>query len=370
MPVPGERLKVVRIVARLNVGGPARQVTILSRDLVAAGFETLLVHGSLAHGEASLDCPVGDHVRVRQLPELGREIHPVRDFAALLRLIGILFADRPDIVDTHTSKAGAVGRLAAFVYNAARRRRHRCLVVHTFHGHVFRGYFGSFGNWAVRVAERSLARLTDVVVTISPAQRADIVERDDALVFGFVGRLVPIKDPATLLHAFATVRREIPRARLMMVGDGELRAPMELLAQRLGLADAVAFLGWRTDLVNIYAALDVLVLSSVSEGTPVAMIEAMAARKPVVATSVGGVPDLVSDGTTGLLVAPGDPGVLAEAMIRLARRPEARAAMGEAGRARSREYRADRLVTDTEELYRSELARKRGRPPVPCPATR
>jgi len=403
MPVPAERLKVVRIVARLNVGGPARHVTILSRDLAAAGFDTVLVHGSLAHGEASLECPMGDSVRVIQLPELGREVRLFKDLAALFRLVRILFAERPDVVDTHTSKAGAVGRLAAFVYNALRGRRRRCLVVHTFHGHVFRGYFGAVGNRAVRVAERFLARLTDVIITLSPSQQADIVDRyrvarsdkvvvipigldleslqsigEDArharaaiglgesdMVFGFVGRLVPIKDPGTLLQAFSAVRRDVPSARLIVVGDGELRGSLERLAGSLGLGDSAVFLGWRTDLSTIYSSIQVLVLSSLSEGTPVALIEAMAAGKPVVATAVGGVPDIVADGSSGVLVTPANPAALAEAMTRLAQHPELRRQMGLAGRSRSGDYSASRLVERTGRLYRAGLARKRGLPSPP-----
>jgi glycosyltransferase involved in cell wall biosynthesis len=398
MSLPGAPFKVLRIVARLNVGGPARQVTILSRDLVSAGFDTILIHGSLARGEASLECPVGPHVRIRQIAELGREVRPLHDLVALVRLTWLVFAERPDVIDTHTSKAGALGRLAAFAYNITRPRRRRCLVVHTFHGHVFRGYFGRLGSWAVRVVERMLARLTDVVITISPRQRDDIVNeyriapaervelvrlgleldpllaldgvaptlranlgyREDAVVFAFVGRLVPIKDPSTLVRAFSLVASEVPSAQLMIVGDGELRAEVASLAESLGLAGTVTFLGWRHDLCAVYGALDVLTLSSLSEGTPVALIEAMAAGRPSIATAVGGVPDVVTDGVTGILVPAGSPRRLADAMIRMARDPDLRKRMGAAGRARSSSFQARRLVADTERLYRREVARVRG----------
>jgi glycosyltransferase involved in cell wall biosynthesis len=400
MSPPGEPVKVIRIVARLNIGGPARHVTMLSRDLVPAGFDTLLVHGSLAHGEAPLDCALGEHVRTLQIPELGREVRLFHDFAALIRLMRLVFAEQPDIVHTHTSKAGTLGRAAAFVYNLTRPRRRRCLVVHTFHGHVFHGYFGPFGSLAVRIAERSLGRVTDSVVTISPRQSDDIVNahriapasrvdvvrlgleldallalddqdsglrealgyRPSDVVFGFVGRLVPIKDPTTLIRAFAQVLARVPHARLMFVGDGELRPELERLVASLGISQAVTFLGWRSDLSSVHATLDVLALSSLSEGTPLALIEAMAAGRATIATSAGGTPDVVADGITGLLIPARDPAALAEAMIRLAGDPALRTRMGIAGRARSLDYRLDRLVADVERLYRRGLDRKRAQP--------
>jgi glycosyltransferase involved in cell wall biosynthesis len=400
MSLSGEPVKVIRIVARLNIGGPARHVTMLSRDLVPTGFDTLLVHGSLAHGEAPLDCPLGDHVRTLQIPELGREVRLFHDFAALIRLVRLVFAEQPDIVHTHTSKAGTLGRAAAFVYNSTRPRRRRCLVVHTFHGHVFHGYFGPFGSLAVRMAERCLGRVTDRVVTISPRQSDDIVNAHriapasrvdvvrlglelDALlalgpgesglrgelgyqpsdvVFGFVGRLVPIKDPATLVRAFAAVLRRVPNARLVFVGDGELRPAMERLVASMGVGPAVSFLGWRSDICSVHATLDVLTLSSLSEGTPLALIEAMAAGRATIATSAGGTPDVVADGITGLLVPARDPDALAEAMVRLASDLALRTRMGAAGRARSIEYRLDRLVSEVARLYHRGLERKRSQP--------
>jgi len=400
MSSPDDPVKVIRIVARLNIGGPARHVTMLSRDLVPAGFDTLLVHGSLAHGEAPLDCPLGEHVRTLQIPELGREVRLLHDMPAFVRLVRLVFAEQPDIVHTHTSKAGTLGRAAAFVYNLTRRRQRRCLVVHTFHGHVFHGYFGPFGSFAVRMAERLLGRVTDHVITISPRQSDDIVNahriapasrvdvvrlgleldallalgpgetglrgtlgfRPSDVVFGFVGRLVPIKDPATLVRAFATVIARVPHARLVFVGDGELRPELERLAASLGIASAVTFLGWRSDLCGVHATLDVLTLSSLSEGTPLALIEAMAAGRPTIATSAGGTPDVVADGITGLLVPARDPDALAEAMVRLASDLALRTRLGAAGRARSLEYRLERLVAEVERVYRRGLERKRSQP--------
>jgi glycosyltransferase involved in cell wall biosynthesis len=396
MTASERRLKVVRIVARLNVGGPARHVAILAQGLVSSGFDTVVVHGSLSPGEASLECREGDHVRVTRVPELGRDLHAIKDVAALLRVAALLFAERPDVVHTHTSKAGALGRLAAFLYNLTQPRSRRCVVVHTFHGHVFEGYFGRTGNALAMMAERILSRLTDTVVTISPIQRDAIVRQfrvaperkvavvplgldlapfwrleprssrlrselgfGDSVVFGFVGRLVPIKDPATLVAAFANVRARVPGVRLMMVGDGALRTGMERLVAQLGLTDSVAFLGWRADLPEVYGAMDVLTLSSRNEGTPVAAIEAMASGKAVIATAAGGTPDVVADGGTGLLVPPGDVEALASAMIRLAEAPDLARQLGAAGRICSQRYRAARLITETADIYRADLKRTR-----------
>lgn len=183
----------------------------------------------------------------------------------------------------------------------------------------------------------------------------------DNVVFGFVGRLVPIKDVRTLVRAFAIVSATMPATRLMVVGDGEERASLEDLARSTGLGGSVLFAGWRRDLAAVYGCLDAVVLSSLNEGTPVAIIEAMAAGKPVIATGVGGVADVVTDGETGLLVPPGDPRRLAEAMTRLALDPEVRRRMGEAGRRAVGRYRPERLVADVREMYERGLTAKRRR---------
>jgi glycosyltransferase involved in cell wall biosynthesis len=175
-----------------------------------------------------------------------------------------------------------------------------------------------------------------------------------------VGRLVPIKDVATLLHAFAELRRTAPAARLVVAGDGELRADLERLAASLGVGSAVTFTGWRLDLENIYSAVDAVVLSSLNEGTPVALIEAMAAARPVVATDVGGVPDVVTHEHTGLLVPPGAPSELARAMARLAADAGLRRRLGAAGRARvAQRFGTARLVDDIAGLYVERLEIKR-----------
>ncbi len=338
--------------------------------------------------------PLADAQPIRRvkLPYLGRSLRVMDDLRAFWRVTRLLFRERPDVVHTHTSKAGMVGRAAAIVYNLLTPGRRRCVIIHTFHGHVFEGYFSPLVTRGVLAIERTLARVTDRIVTISPRQRDDIVGRyriaaaakvvvvplgldlqplldlppgggclrrrlnipADAVVVGFVGRLVPIKDAGTLLRAFAAARRQQPDLHLVIAGDGQMRAPLLDLAGALGVAAHVHAIGWwNGPLTTLYEAMDVCALSSLNEGTPVALIEAMAAGVAVVSTAVGGVPDIVEDGVTGLLVPPGDVARLAAALLALSANPSRRAAMGAAGRRHAaRHFMHGRLVDDIERLYR------------------
>ena len=398
------QLKILRIIGRLNTGGPARHVILLDSGMRARGHETLLAHGQVCPSEASMEALAAEHgVRTVEVRHLGRSMKVFRDVQAFLRLVVLMFAERPDVVHTHTSKAGMVGRMAALVFNATRSGRNRCVVIHTFHGHVFEGYFSQTVSLLVCRIEHVLALATDRIVTISPRQRFDIVERfgvapdwkvvtiplgldlqalvqlpatapdlrqelgiePDAVVVGYVGRLVPIKDLETLVRAFALALLTIPDLYLVVAGDGQGRSRLETLSAGLEIRGRVRFLGWTDRLTRLYATMDLCALSSVNEGTPVALIEAMAARKAVVATSVGGVPDLVESGVTGLLVPSSDVGRLADAIIRLARAPELRGRMGTAGRQYAAAHHSqERLVSEVERLYHSVLAEKRGALPT------
>jgi glycosyltransferase involved in cell wall biosynthesis len=391
-------IRVLQIITRLNVGGPARHTLALGQGLRDRGVDALLVHGSEEPREGSLaDLLHGTSLPAVKLAALGRPVQPLNDLRALAGLIRLVFAYRPDVVHTHTAKAGALGRLAALVYNLTRRRSDRCVIVHTYHGHVFTGYFGPLGSRIVRAIERRMAQVTDRVVTVSPRQRQDICERfhivpssktdvleigsnmgsllrlvpnttlrdrlglsADHLVFGYVGRLVPIKDLPTLVAAFAHVSAAVPEARLVLVGDGEMRSAIERLVADRGLSDRVHFTGWIRDVASVYGAVDVAVLASINEGTPLVLLEAMAAGRPVIATSVGGVEDIVESGRTGVLVPSGDVQALAKAMIGLARAPERRSQMGERARtAMSERFGRDRLVDEMVELYERALTTRR-----------
>ena len=387
------------MIARLNVGGPTRHVAILDAGLRDRGYSTLLLHGLPEPDEGTLARLVHErNLPATPIEALGRQVRPWRDAKAFWTIARLVFRAEPDVVHTHTTKAGVVGRLAALLYNVTRRRSRRCLVTHTYHGTVFRGYFGPVGSFLVRVVERALGRGTDRIAVLSERQRREVVEEigavpaskitivplgldldpllridaatpnlrgelglaDNAVVLGFVGRLVPIKDPAMLLRAFERVRSGLPNAVLLLAGDGPLRPALEALAVSLRVADAVKFLGWRHDLPALYATLDVVALSSRNEGTPVAVIEAMAAARAVVATDVGGVGDVIDHQTTGVLVPSGRPDVLAAAIGRIAADAPARRRMGGAARrVAEQRFSASRLVDDVDRWYRAGLAAKR-----------
>jgi glycosyltransferase involved in cell wall biosynthesis len=376
--VVDERVRVMRIIARLNVGGPAHHVTILSERLDPARYESVLLVGDTGPGEGSFEARTRARgVDVRRVPGLGPVPSPVDDLRALLALIRHMRRFRPDVVHTHTAKAGMLGRLAARI--ALGRAP---VVVHTYHGHVLRGYFGPRVEAVYRRLERGLARLSTRLVAVSAATASELVdlgvapraqfvtvpigleldallalpaERDAAaagpeLVATFVGRLVAIKRVDVLIDALALARRAGAAVRLDVVGDGELRAELEARAAPLG--DAVRFLGFREDIPAVVAASDVAVLSSDNEGTPVALIEAAAGAVPAIATTVGGVADIVVDGVTGWTVPPGDPAALAAALVAAAGDRAAVRARGAAARRHvAARYDAGRLVADVDALY-------------------
>jgi glycosyltransferase involved in cell wall biosynthesis len=381
-------IRVLRVIARLNVGGPALHVTYLTRGLAERGYETTLVAGDVARGEESMAFVAQRAgVSVVQLPGLSRELSPVRDAIAAWRLARIIRSVRPDVVHTHTAKAGAVGRAAALL--AGRRP----VVVHTFHGHVLRGYFGTLGTLVFRVIETALARVSDRLVAVSPEVRDELVglgvapeskfsvirlgieleprvafDGDpldvrrrlgidaDRFVVGWFGRMTAVKRTDDLLAALAALCERGVDAVLLLVGDGDDRVRLEQRAFDLGLARSCLFLGYQEDVAAWYAICDAVVLSSASEGTPVTIIEALAAGRPVVATRVGGVPDVVEDGETGFLVGRGDTAAMAEQLEVLARDPALRTSMGETGRERVlRRYAVERLVGDVDALYRELL---------------
>lgn len=385
-------IRVVRIIARMNIGGPARHVALLETGLPALGYASWLVHGAPASGEGELPLAPGPGHEVVRVDALSRAIHPGQDLGAFLAIWRVLRRVEPDIVDTHTAKAGALGRVAAALYNLGRGPRRRAAVVHTFHGNVFRGYFGRFGSAVVRSIERALAQVTDRIVAISARQRHDLVEdfriappdrvamiplgldlealaripvpdvataRDESrpVTCAFVGRLVAIKQVDLLLRACARVFAVHPRALLLVAGDGESRAELEALTARLGLGDRVRFLGWQTDLAALYAGIDIVALSSINEGTPVAVIEAMAAGRAVLSTAVGGVPDLIDDGRTGRLVPAGDEAALAAALGELIENADLRRRLGIAARSDVlARFGDERLVREMDRLYRDTLA--------------
>jgi glycosyltransferase involved in cell wall biosynthesis len=391
-----EPTKILRVIARLNMGGPALHVAYLTAGLRERGYDTTLVAGTLARGEDSMAFVAeGLDVDVVSIPQLGREISPVRDLAATLRLAALIRRERPQILHTHTAKAGTVGRVAALLAGRARPP----IVVHTFHGHVLYGYFGPLRSRFFRWLERWLARHTTVLVAVSPQVRDDLValgvappekfvvvrlgielgERvgagtngraetrrylgipPDRFAVGWVGRMTAVKRTDDVLDGFKRLLERGVGATLCLVGDGPDRPALERRAHELGIMRQTLFLGYQEDVGPLYAAFDALVLPSGNEGTPVSVIEALAAGTPVVATRVGGVPDVVRDGEDGFLVEPGASDELAQRLAQLAGDPDLRQRFGASGRARVLpRYAVDRLVDDVDRLYRALLSEAAG----------
>lgn len=432
---------VVRVIARLNVGGPAIHTILLNSRLPAERYRSILVKGSEAPGEGDL-MALAEERRVSPvlIPQMGRELRPFDDLVALLKLTRIIWSSRPAIVHTHTSKAGTLGRLAVVFVNLARgakgllsREAARPIrSVHTYHGHIFHGYFSPLKARLFLAIERLLARSTDVVVAISPRQKSEIVQTyriapservrtiplglelapflgcrnrrgklraelgldDDTPLIGIVGRLVPIKRHDLLFKALSQLKSSLSGPSgfcCVVVGDGELGPSLRKQVEEMGLSDSVRFLGWRRDLEIIYSDLDCVVLTSDNEGTPVSVIEALASQVPVIATAVGGVPDLLRPldgepparevtlsngerlglwrgeggdgairgpclGEGGVLLPPGDAEALALALELLWSSPGVLAECGRRGSAWvHKAYTVERLVADIDSLYQGLL---------------
>jgi glycosyltransferase involved in cell wall biosynthesis len=388
-----EPIRVLRVIARLNMGGPAIHVANLTAGLEPRGYHTTLVAGSLARGEDSMAF-VADRlgIDVVAVPELQREVSPFHDARSVRRLTSIIRDVRPHILHTHTAKAGAIARAAALVSGDARPP----IVVHTFHGHVLKGYFDPARTAVFREVERALARSSDVLVAVSPEVRDELVDAgvappekfavirlgipleerlgdstatldyrrlygisDDAFVVGWVGRMTGVKDTDAVLEIVRAARRLGVDAILVMVGDGPDRDRLEGRAHELGIARSTYFVGYQPEVAGYYRLFDAFLLPSVNEGTPVSAIEALASGTPVVATRVGGVPDVVRDGADGLLFEPGDVEAAASRLAGLASDPSLRERLGAAGRERVlARYSVARLVDDVDRLYRSLLSAK------------
>ena len=383
MPETPEPVRILRLFSRLNIGGPSVHVILVTSGLRHLGYETRLVVGREETHEGNLlGLAQEKDVHCERVAALGREIRPISDLRALWELYRMMRTWRPDIVHTHAAKAGLLGRVAARLAGVP-------VVVHTYHGHSLRGYFGRAKSALFRFLERVLGKTTDGIIAVSEAVRSDLaalgvasreriqviplvleltplaralprgVLRGDAgaaPLIGIVGRLVPIKDVGTFLAAAVLVREALPQARFAVVGDGEVRAALEAQTVRLGLGHVVTFHGFRRDLENVYGDLDVAVNSSLNEGTPVSLIEAMAAGCPVVATAVGGTPDLLGGGSRGLLVPAGDPGLLARAIVEtLETRAETANRVAAARGHVLALHSVERLLGDLDHLYRSLL---------------
>jgi glycosyltransferase involved in cell wall biosynthesis len=404
-------LKIIRIIARLNVGGPARHVVWLTAGL-RQKHDTLLVAGTVPHEEDDMGYFAEENGVVPYfIPEMSREIS-LKDAVTIWKLFRLFRRERPDIVHTHTAKAGTAGRLAGFAYrwltlSTLVGRPRRCRFVHTYHGHVFHSYYGTLKTRFFLAIEKVLARIvTDRIIVISPQQfqeinglfhvgrsdqfsvvplglelgmfdrsgdrrgrlRQELGVADDEILVGIVGRLTEVKNHRLFLEAAAKLKKtssvSSSRVRFVVIGDGNLREALIGHTAALGLDDDVYFLGLRIDPENFYPGLDIVALTSFNEGTPLTLIEAMANGRACIATAVGGVTDLFGQRRSGgegsgyrlcergILVDSGDVDAMCSGFTRLIDDIDLRRDLGARGSLYVRQgFSRDRLLSDIESLY-------------------
>jgi glycosyltransferase involved in cell wall biosynthesis len=378
-----ERLRILRLIARTNVGGPALQVATLTTGLDPARFEQRLLVGCVDEREADyLELRAPD-VPFTRIPTLGRAVRPTDDLRAFREVVAQIREFRPQIVHTHTAKAGTLGRIAAT----------RCrvpAVVHTFHGHLLHGYFSPVKTRAVVGVERLLAHRTTRIAAVGRqvrdellaarigkahqyavvppgvamppvpapgAARASLGLPAAGPVVAFVARLTAIKRPDRFADVARIVTERRPDASFVVAGEGELL--QALRAQLAPLGDRAHFLGWRGDVETVYGACDVVALTSDNEGMPVSLIEAAACGRPAVTTNVGSASEVVLDGVTGFVTAI-DARAVAEGVLRVLDAPDAARRMGDAAaRHAEQQFGASRLVHDVAQLYEEIAAAKR-----------
>jgi glycosyltransferase involved in cell wall biosynthesis len=390
------QIRVMRIIARLNIGGPAIHVTLLTEKLNPEVFDSRLVVGSISEDEGDMSYYALEHgVQPTVIPNLRREISPIQDIRVLIAVYQLMKEWQPDVVHTHTAKAGFIGRLAAKLAGVP-------VIVHTFHGHVFKGYFGTLKTQVFIELERLAARLSDTIITLTDSLRRELAEDykitrkshitvlplgldllpftnaqrksgdfrkawdipEDAPLIGIVARMAPVKN----LHLFVDVAKKVleakPDAYFVIVGDGDMCMEIRTYAQKQGLKERMVFTGWLKETASAYADFDVKVITSRNEGTPVTIIEALAAGCPVVATRVGGMSDLLDGGDFGRLVRVNSENVADatefanEVLATLDNPPDTEAAR----RAMVNRYGIDRLTRDIDSLYQGLLIRKRAHP--------
>lgn len=319
-------IKIMRIIARMNVGGPAIQITNMLNGLSPQEFEQRLYFGSCEAGEAEFISEISDQSMLHRIPGFKRSIGIFTEISVILHLVREIKRFNPDVIHTHTAKAGLLGRIAAMISGSQANR------VHTFHGHVLHGYFNPFISSLYAVAERILARYTDIIISVGPEVKADLFEyrigketkhrviipgiqvgeritKEDALeqlnlrgkklTISFIGRFTPIKRLDRIVEVARLCKREGLDVQFLLAGEG---SELEKIRDAAGLENLpMVFLGWRSDVERILSASDVLILTSDNEGTPIASIQASLLGVPTLATKVGSLRDVVIDGETGIL---------------------------------------------------------------------
>jgi len=370
-------IRIAHIITRMDRGGAPDIVRLLVEKLDPQRYEPTLIYGLTREPSAQtrrLLASLGQ--RAVCVPSLRRAPRPFLDGTAFFSLLKILRKGRFDLVHTHTAKAGVLGRIAA-------RRAGVAAIVHSPHGHDFYGYFGRAGSLLVVWAERFAARFCDRIhvltrleeremarYRICPAQKVRVIpsgvsvnvpaaaQRDKAgLCAGFVGRLEPVKGPGYFVEAAAVISRQRPQVRFLLAGEGSLRAGLEERSRALGLSPMMTFNGWVEDINALYGQIDILIVPSLNEAVGRVILEAGARGIPSVAAAVGGIPEVVRDGETGLLVKARDAKGMADAALRLLGDGAVRRRMGEAAAAWVRQEHDElKMVAGFEQLY-NELRR-------------
>lgn len=395
--VPSQgKVSVVHIVTDLSVGGAAETAIAICALLPKEEFEVTLLTGmSRAHTDLRGYASQRD-VATRIIPALRRPVSPLRDLVALIQLWSFLRRRRPDVVQTHSSKPGVLGRVAAWAAGVP-------VVIHTVHGWSFHVGQRRPIKWAVRMLERVLATVSSVLVVVSREDErigasagigtsskyrvirsgvdlerfspgvpkaVGLRERfglgNDAVIVGSIGRLEAQKDPLLFVEAAAIIAESMPSAEFMMVGDGSLKDEVRSRARERHLSAHLHLLGTRRDIPDLLPMMDVLVMTSRWEGLPRVIVEAMAARTPVISTSVGGTCEVIEHGRTGLLVAPGDAQAIAQATIQMVTSPGLAQRLATAAAAEVDEFSEDRMAAATAQLYRDLLQGAESHAPSSC----
>jgi glycosyltransferase involved in cell wall biosynthesis len=372
------QVKVMQIIARMNVGGPAVIVAELMRGLDKSAFEQILVTGYCDENEADYLDTVAKDIKATRIAGLGRSVSLIADLKAFFGLVSLIRKFKPDVIHTHTAKAGVLGRLASLLAGRGAVR------VHTFHGHLLHGYFSSALTKLVILIEKFFAARTSVLIAIGSKVRDDLVAAgigradkyriffpglpapkpiakataqsslgisSETLYITFVGRLTQIKRPDRLLDVANECKTRGLDLRFLVAGEGELFKSSKARSLREELN--VTFFGWRNDIDQIFAASDIAILTSDNEGIPLTLIQAAQAGLPIVATNVGSISDIVISESTGYLTAP-KAAAMADAIEKLVRDGQLRKMMGDAGKARAAQYFSlERMIKDHSDLYRS-----------------
>ena len=385
------KIKTIHIITRLDKGGSAENTLLTVRGFDGEIYDVVLIRGlsiesNMAEDESkaveeSVRAAEVEGVRIVIIPSLIRRIHPFYDLKAFFALIKILRQERPDIVHTHTSKAGILGRWAAFFARVP-------VIVHTPHGHIFWGYFGRLKTRVYILLEKISALITDRLVMLTEQEKKDhlgvhvapegkftVVHSgvnlghfknvpvdpsemkrklgipEDSLVVGTAGRLTPVKGPEYLIQAAEEITAVRQDVWFVFLGDRELRDQLEAMVEQLGLKGNVKFLGWRHDVADVMSVFDIFVLPSLNEGMGRVLVEAMVLGKPIVASDVGGIPDLVTHGENGFLFPVGDVGALADGINRLIQSPGMRKKMEKCGENRAVDYSANAMMQKIDRLY-------------------